>query len=338
MTDSARDLVSDTVEQLLAEASAPRRVREIEAGGSTRALWQAIVESGFADALVPEDRGGAGLGLGGVLAIVLACGRHAVPLPFAHTMAVRALLADAGARWPDGPATVALAMADDVAGITCLRVAFGRVSEWVLAGRPGSAVLLPASAARVEPSRVHGSLEADLRWDAIPSDAVVIQGALPLRRIGAALHAGLLAGAMDRVLSLTVAHANDRVQFGKSIGKFQAIQQQLSVLAEEVFAARMAARIGLSGPGHLPGELQAAVAKARTSEAAARVAAIAHAVQGAMGITEEGDLQLYTRRLHDWRLADGAEHHWNARIGDVVLAHPGRFAAAVQERLSPLDA
>jgi alkylation response protein AidB-like acyl-CoA dehydrogenase len=337
MTDGAHDLVADTVEQLLAEASAPRRVREIEAGGSPAALWSAVAGSGFADALVPEDRGGAGLGLAGAFPIVLACGRHAVPVPFAHTMAVRALLAAAGAPWPEGPVSFSPA-AGGGPGVTCLRVPFGRVSEWILAGRPGAAVLLPVAAARVEASRVHGSLEADLRWEALPSDAVLVEGAAPLRRIGAALHAGLLAGAMDRVLALTVAHANDRVQFGKSIGKFQAIQQQLSVLAEEVFASRMAARIGLAGPGHLPGELQAALAKARTSEAAARVAAIAHAVQGAMGITEEGDLQLYTRRLHEWRLADGAERHWNERIGEAVLAHPGRFAAAVQERLSPVDA
>ena len=45
-----------------------------------------------------------------------------------------------------------------------------------------------------------------------------------------------------------------------------------------------------------------AVAKARTSEAAVTVAAIAHAVHGAIGITEEFDLQLYTRRLHAWRV------------------------------------
>jgi alkylation response protein AidB-like acyl-CoA dehydrogenase len=222
--------------------------------------------------------------------------------------------------------------------VTCLRVPFGRVAEWVLVGRPGACVLLPTSAARVTALPVRGSLEVDLRWEAAPRDAVVVAGEPPLGTLGAALHAALLAGAMDRVLSLTVAYANDRVQFGKSIGKFQAIQQQLSVMAEQVFASRMAARIGCAGAGHLPGELQAAVAKARTSEAAVAVASIAHAVQGAMGITEEGDLQLYTRRLHEWRLADGAERHWNARIGEALLAEPrGRFAALVRDRLSPLE-
>jgi alkylation response protein AidB-like acyl-CoA dehydrogenase len=142
---------------------------------------------------------------------------------------------------------------------------------------------------------------------------------------------------MERVLALTVAHANDRVQFGKSIGKFQAIQQQLAVMAEQVFASRMAARIGFASATGTPRALQVAVAKARTSEAAAQVAAIAHAVQGAMGITEEADLQLFTRRLHEWRLADGAESHWNVRIGEGLLSERrGRFAALVRDRLSPV--
>jgi acyl-CoA dehydrogenase len=336
----ASDLVSDSVEQLLGEACAPRRVREIEDGGSPAGLWRAIQESGFADALVPEARGGAGLGLGGAFPIVHACGRHAVPVPFAQTMVVRAVLASAGEAWPEGAATFAeAAAAPDGDGVVCHRVPYGRVAEWVLVGRGGSSVLLPAGAAEVTPTGGRGSLAADLRWRPAPAGAATISGEQPWRTIGACLHAAQLAGAMDRVLESTIAHANDRTQFGRSIGKFQAIQQQLSVLAEQVFSARMAARIGCSGPGHLPGALQAAIAKARTSEAAVVVAAIAHAVQGAMGITEECDLQLYTRRLHEWRLDYGSERYWDERVGEALLA--GERAPIVQlvrDRLSPADA
>jgi alkylation response protein AidB-like acyl-CoA dehydrogenase len=338
MTDTAHDLVADGIEQLLAEVSTPRRVREMEEGHGAAAPWRAVQESGFADALVPEARGGAGLGLAGALPIVLACGRHALALPLAHTLVVRAVVASAGEAWPEGPATFARAAASEGGGLICQRVPFGRVAEWVLVDRAGAALLLPARAARVTTTRMRGSLEADLRWDAIPSDGTRIAGDPPLRDLGALLHAGLLAGAMERILALTVAHANDRAQFGKSIGKFQAIQQQLAVMAEQVFASRMAARIGFAGAALVPGHLQVAVAKARTSEAAAQVTAIAHAVQGAMGITEEGDLQLYTRRLHEWRIADGAERHWNQVIGEALLAERGgRFAALVRDRLSPLQ-
>jgi acyl-CoA dehydrogenase len=54
------------------------------------------------------------------------------------------------------------------------------------------------------------------------------------------------------------------------------------------------------------------------------VASIAHAVHGAIGITEEYDLQLLTRRLHEWRMAHGSEAYWNPIIGSSVLASDER--------------
>jgi acyl-CoA dehydrogenase len=335
------DLVSESIERLLGEICTPRRVREIEAGGSADELWHAVQESGFADALVPEARGGGGLGLAGAFPILLTCGRHAVPVPLAHTMVVRAVAAETGAHAPSGPATFAVQAVEDGEDLSCHRVPYGRVSEWVLLIRGGSSTLLPTSSAEVMPAGVRGSLEADLRWRRV-------DGILPLERrgsaspppnlraAGACLNAAQLVGAMERVLAMTVAHANTRSQFGRSIGKFQAIQHQLSVMAEQVFAARMAARIGCQSASHLPGSLQAAVAKARTSEAAVAVAAIAHAVHGAIGITEEFDLQLYTRRLQEWRLGYGSEGYWNERVGEAVLADGGTsIVELVRERLSP---
>jgi len=39
-------------------------------------------------------------------------------------------------------------------------------------------------------------------------------------------------------------------------------------------------------------------------------------------VTEEYDLQLYTRRLHEWRMADGSEAYWNRLAGQALLAQP----------------
>ena len=61
-------------------------------------------------------------------------------------------------------------------------------------------------------------------------------------------------------------------------------------------------------------------AAGRASEAVPQVANTAHALHGAIGVTEEYDLQLYTRRLHEWRMAHGSEAHWNVLIGQRVLA------------------
>lgn len=92
-------------ERMLEDVAPPAAVRAIEQGGSFDAMWSAFADSGFLDALVPEDRGGAGLSLAAVQPLWMALGRHAVPLPVGETMIARALLADA----PDGPVALAVA-------------------------------------------------------------------------------------------------------------------------------------------------------------------------------------------------------------------------------------
>jgi len=93
-------------------------------------------------------------------------------------------------------------------------------------------------------------------------------------------------------------------------------------MAEHVTAARMAAQIACAAGGWQPDPLRAAIGKLNASEAVTPVAAIAHAVHGAIGITEEYDLQIYTRRLHAWRLADGSQAYWARVVGEAVCGQP----------------
>ena len=152
-----------------------------------------------------------------------------------------------------------------------------------------------------------------------------------LERWGAALHAGLIAGALGQVFEMSLAHCNVREQFGRPLGRFQAVQHQLAVMAEQVAAASIAAEAAFQGGGaQVPALWPAAMAKARASEAAAEVAALAHAVHGAIGITAEYDLQLYTRRLHEWRTTHGSEDHWHRRLGQAVLAQAQPLSRFVQ--------
>ena len=124
-----------------------------------------------------------------------------------------------------------------------------------------------------------------------------------------------MAGAMERLLELSLAHVNDRQQFGRSIGKFQAIQQQLSVFAERAVSARVAARIGLMGSNLTLDGRRVAIAKSVANESARASVSIAHAVHGAIGISEAHELQLYTRRLNRWQLSFGSDAYWQRRVG-----------------------
>jgi acyl-CoA dehydrogenase len=126
------------------------------------------------------------------------------------------------------------------------------------------------------------------------------------RALQAALNAGLMAGAAARVLAMSLTHAQQRVQFGKPIGSFQAVQHQLAVMAEQACAARMASQLAFASTTHLPDRTLAAMALCVVGDAAAIVVSGSHAVHGAIGITAEFDLQLYTRRLLHWRTQGGS--------------------------------
>jgi acyl-CoA dehydrogenase len=307
-------------ERMLSALCTPQVVREIEAGRPAQSLWDAVESSGFLDALVPEAQGGFGLPLPQIFGLVAASGRHAVPVPVGHTMLARAALAQAGAEVVGGPIAIASIAEEDNGRIVARHVPCALVAQWFVVPLVDRWLLLGKPEAKCTPSGIHGSLHADLEWASDAAASFTSRAPVAWHDAGAIVAAAQIAGAMERVLALTLQFANDRVQFGRPLGKFQAIQHQLAVMAENVAAARMAAQIGFDSPSHWPVPMRAATAKARTSEAAALAAPMAHAIHGAIGVTAELDLQLYTRRLHEWRADFGAESAWNRAIGRALVA------------------
>jgi acyl-CoA dehydrogenase len=146
-----------------------------------------------------------------------------------------------------------------------------------------------------------------------------------LAAFAAALGAARIAGLSEAAADLTLAHVATRQQFGRPLAGFQAIQQAMAQLAEEVIAARTAASLAFAAGDFAP--LPAAVAKARASEAARAVQAIVHQAHGAIGMTAEYDLGLFTRRLQEARMAHGSEGQWHRLIGEARLADRAGTAA-----------
>ncbi|VTU45766.1 Acyl-CoA dehydrogenase (plasmid) [Variovorax sp. SRS16] len=319
-------MFAEALASILRDHCTPADVRAIEAGGSHAALLAAIGDAGFLELLAAEEEGGAGASLSDFHPVLALCGAHAVPLPLAQTFGAR-LLAPREAL-PDGLITFAPGLVRDADGaLHAALVPCALVAAHVIAADGDALRLLPVAGARRVPTGVHGSLAASLHWPAGAGRPLPSSAAAGLQPLAAALHAGLLAGAMKHVFDMTLAYGNERVQFGKSIGKFQAVQHQLSVMAEHVAAGCIAAEAAFQGAARIPADAACAVAKARTSEAAQLVASIAHALHGAIGITQEYDLQLYTRRLHEWRMAHGSETHWNRVLGRLLIDSPHTLAA-----------
>jgi acyl-CoA dehydrogenase len=141
-----------------------------------------------------------------------------------------------------------------------------------------------------------------------------------LFRLGALCRSFQIAGALETVLRMCVEHANVRVQFGKPIAQFQAVRQQIAVLAGQAAAASRAADLALEAVMRGGGENEIAAAKSRAGEAAGIAASIAHQVHGAMGITYEHALHQYTRRLWAWRDDFGNERYWQRKLGASIAA------------------
>ncbi|GAO38702.1 hypothetical protein SCH01S_19_00060 [Sphingomonas changbaiensis NBRC 104936] len=142
--------------------------------------------------------------------------------------------------------------------------------------------------------------------------------AAPSRSLLAVMAAAEMAGIGERLLEMSLEHANTRRQFGKPIGGFQAIQQQLAVMAEQVVLTRIAAQSGCAH-GLEPPLVEAAAAKSVASSAAPTITAIAHAVHGAIGIAREFPLHRFTARLHALRMSHGSESYWNRTLGKIRI-------------------
>ena len=312
-------MIVEALEKILSDHCAVADVRRIESGGAASRLWDNIEQGGFLELLSPSGAGGAALPLSELFGVFECLGRYAMPLPIAQAIAARALVQDPQSL-PAGSLTLASHLQRSAdGGVHCPVTPYGAYADHVLVCDGSAIFLLSALTARRESVGDTRAMTANLRWDDASALVPVAGHGPALLPLAAAMGAALQCGIMQKMLAMSLDYCNQRVQFGKPLGKFQAIQQQLSVMAEHVMASTVAAESAFGAGGPVPGLLAAAMAKARTSEAAALVAATAHAVHGAIGMTDEYDLGVFTRRLHDWRTAYGAENHWNTLVGRCLL-------------------
>lgn len=306
-------------------------------------LWQEMERAGLPLALVTEECGGVGLPPADALRLLRLVGYHTLPLPLGETMLAQALWTQAGGGVLEGVVTLAPDMS---ASLTkhgndyCLngvlrRVPWGAIADQILlvardADGKTHLVRLSKGAATWESRRNVAYEPRDtllLDQVTVSADAVLpapailqADGFLPL---GALLRVQQMVGAMERVLDHALTYANERVQFGRAIGKFQAIQHMLAVAAGQYAASAAAADAAIEAYGTLDFDFAVAVAKARVGEAAGEVAAIGHQVHAAMGFTQEHLLHFATRRLWSWRDEFGAESFWQERLGQLVCVQGG---------------
>ncbi len=272
------------------------------APGYDGALWRRLCsEIGVAGLAIPERYGGAGAGPVETCIVLEELGRGLVasPLLGSAVLAGQALLA--AARGPDGtglfevdPGHRAVTRRAVTTMDTTRRLAVVRLD-----GAPGRRLGPGAGTRALARAR-------DLACIALGAEQ---------------------AGAAQRALELTVAYTKDRVQFGRPIGSFQALQHRMADLHVLVESARslcyVAASAAVTGAGPAGAEARvamlAAAAKAHCSQALARAAGQMIQLHGAIGITWEHDAHRYFKRAHGAGQLFGRPEEHVARIAAALI-------------------
>jgi len=176
----------------------------------------------------------------------------------------------------------------------------------------------------LDPTRPLAELEA--RALRVPAEALLGgfgEAAPALRRaldLAAVALSAELVGVAQRALDLAVAHAKERVQFGRPIGAFQAVKHRCADMMVRAESARSAVLYAACVAAEGTSELAqaASLAKATASEAAFFCAAESLQVHGGAGFTWEMDVHLLLKR---------------ARAGEALLGDPAWHRERVARQL-----
>lgn len=289
-----RELLAATANELFSRHC----TTEVISAGYSEKLWATVDGAGLIDgAELPE-----------AAEVIRVAAQYAAPIPLAETWLAGRFLADAGHPVPTGPLTVGRFDGGRATGVPHARVARGivaMVGTEVGLVDPATARIIPGQNLAGEPRDEVVAVIGELRPCGSPF--WVEDGYALIRSIQ-------MAGALERVLQLSVSHAREREQFGQPLNRFQAVAHQLAELAGEVATARAAADAAVADSD----TWRIAAAKVRCGEAAGRAATIAHQVHGAIGFTEEHVLHHFTLRLWSWRDEFGTESEWASVLGGLV--------------------
>jgi acyl-CoA dehydrogenase len=333
------------VEEFFAEKSGPGAAAELDLSGALPAqLWEETSALGLCRAGIPEDLGGSGGSLHDALAILMSSGRNAVPLPLAETYLAAWALSAVGVSVPPGPMSFVPGSASDSL----------RLSEGMLAGSVHDVTWAPAVSCVVALADDPAGVPHVVAFD--PSTCIthpgrdlagqpqatmeVAQPALVSRPApfdrdhmtwhGALVRAAQMAGAMAAVARITQRYVGERVQFGRPIGRFQAVQHHVVTVAQA--AEISAVSVWRAGRAYADrgATFEICAAKLLANENARVSARAAHQAHGAIGMTREYPLHRYTRRLNLWRQEFGTEHGLAVRLGTAVSRAPS-FARVISD-------
>ena len=329
-----RELIDSGVTRILQDHCTAELIAACARGHWPARLWALLEASGFTRALCQTDNGGSEATWEDVHPLLVASGQHSLPLPLPETLFGNYLLELAGLPLAEGP--VGLADASDALHLRA------EGANWLLSGRIGG-VPWGRHCDCIVAQVAHEGRNLTVRLDARglkpsqglnlarePRDSYELRdqpvavgiargdvGSTP-RLLGAYMRAAQTAGACQAALEQAARYAGERSQFGRTLSKFQAIQHQVASAVSETAAVFAAVEQVSHAAGLADARWNIAVAKITAAEAASKAAAVAHAVHGAIGFTQEHPLHFATQRLWSWRSEYGNIRWWSELLGRAV--------------------
>jgi acyl-CoA dehydrogenase len=297
-----------------------------------RELWSALAESGLSRLTESAETGGSGASWREAAVLLSAGAEHLAAVPLAESDLLAGFLLGGSVDSEDELVRTAAvldshgtAVAVPWAGqVDRIAVAYQADGGWRVADVPVSQVTIePGTNVAFEPrDRVSVDLST---LDGHPIDDGAIEA---FRLRGALARSVSTCGAMERILRICVEHTTSRVQFGRPLAKFQAVQAMVAAIATESALARAAAEHAVAvveeedwqGPRVL---FAVATAKSTSAHAATLVARKAHQSLGAIGFTMEHELHRYTNRILSWRSEFGSVRYWDDVLTDTAIAAGG---------------
>ena len=305
---------ASSLRELLAKADVPTVTRAWATGDATagRALWGRLADAGVTALALPEDHGGFGATTVDLVLAFEELGRAAAPGPYVETVAVApALLAGSSA------ADILGAVA---AGTAIVSLAWAPHVPFAVDGAVADLVLdVHASAVfRASVDDLVASVDAARRLSVVTRGDAIASGVDTDRAfdLGVLATAAQILGAGQAMLDRATEYAQQRVQFGRPIGQFQAVKHQLAdalvgleLARPLLFGAALAVDAGSDTRAR-----DVSAAKVAATDATYRASRASMQVHGAIGYTSEYDLALWLTKVRALLSAWGTQNHHRGRV------------------------
>jgi alkylation response protein AidB-like acyl-CoA dehydrogenase len=336
------------------------RAMEEDEKGYSPELWKKMADLGWHGLMVPEDAGGSGFSFLDLCVLVEEFGRALVPGPFIPNQVCTAELIVAGSDAQkqkylpgiaDGSAIHTYALTEpsgrwDGGGITMKAEADGsglklngtkmfvpdaNVADYLhVIARKGDnivACIVPRDQAGIGVT-VLKTIASDRQAEVVFKDVKVAaedvidvgDKARRITNMATSLECAYLVGLAQRDFEISVNYAKERVQFGRPIGSFQAIQHKAADMVTDVDGMRfiMYKAAWATSENEDSQDMDVAMAKAWCSDASRRVVAHGQQIHGGIGFTKDYIIQLFFRRQKRAELFWGDGDFHRERVAQML--------------------